>query len=81
MIPIKPRRFAVPTEDGSSLIVDLTPWPAAAFTTEIAPGVRARLLRIGPSLIRRSVQRRLLGLRRFWIFLTDCATSQNGCLG
>lgn len=72
-ILIEPRRFAVPTEDGNPFVVDLTAWPAAAFTAEIAPLVRARLLRMGPSLIRRSVQRQLLGLRRFWIFLTEQA--------
>jgi hypothetical protein len=70
-ILIEPRRFAVPIEDGSSFIVDLTTWPAAAFTAEMAPLVRARLLRMGPSLIRRSVKRQLLALRRFWIFLTE----------
>jgi hypothetical protein len=70
-IPIEPRRFAVLIEDGSSFVVDLTAWPAAAFTAEIAPLVRARLLRMGPSLIRRSVQRLLLGLRRFWSFLSE----------
>lgn len=68
---IEPRRFAVPIEDGTSFVVDLTAWPAAAFTTEIAPLVRARLLKIGPSLIRRSVQRQLLALQRFWVFLTE----------
>jgi hypothetical protein len=72
-IPIEPRRFAVPTEDGNPFVVDMTAWPAAAFTAEIAPLVRARLLRMGPSLIQRSVQRQLLGLRRFWIFLTEQA--------
>jgi hypothetical protein len=70
-ILIEPRRFAVPTEDGNPFVVDMTAWPAAAFTAEMAPLVRARLLRMGPSLIRRSVQRQLLGLRRFWIFLTE----------
>ena len=72
-ILIEPRRFAVPTEDGNPFVVDMTAWPAAAFTAEIAPLVRARLLRMGPSLIRRSVQRLLLGLRRFWVFLTEQA--------
>ena len=70
-IQIEPRRFAVPTEDGRSFVVDLTGWPAAAFTAEMAPLVRARLLRMGPNLIRRSVQRLLLGLRRFWTFLSE----------
>jgi hypothetical protein len=70
-IPIEPRRFAVLIEDGNPFVVDLTAWPAAAFTAEIAPLVRARLLRMGPSLIRRSVQRLLLGLRRFWSFLSE----------
>ena len=70
-ILIEPRRFAVPPEDGNPFVVDLTAWPAAAFTAKIAPLVRARLLRMGPSLIRRSVQRLLLGLRRFWTFLTE----------
>jgi hypothetical protein len=72
-ILIDSRRFAVPTEDGNPFVVDMTAWSAAAFTAEIAPLVRARLLRMGPSLIRRSVQRQLLGLRRFWIFLTEQA--------
>lgn len=72
-ILIDSRRFAVPTEDGNPFVVDMTAWPAAAFTAEIAPLVRARLLRMGPSLIRRSVQRQLLGLRRFWIFLIEQA--------
>lgn len=71
MILIEPRRFAVPTEDGIPFVVDMTAWPAAAFTAEIAPLVRARLLRMGPSLIRRSVQRLILNLRRFWTFLTE----------
>jgi hypothetical protein len=70
-IPIEPRRFAVLIEDGSSFVVDLTAWPAAALTAEMAPLMRARLLRMGPSLIRRSVQRLLLGLRRFWSFLSE----------
>jgi hypothetical protein len=70
-ILIEPRRFAVPTEDGNPFVVDMTAWPAAAFTAEIAPLVRARLLRMGPSLIRRSVQRLILNLRRFWTFLTE----------
>jgi hypothetical protein len=69
VLPIEPRRFALVIEDGSSLVVDLTEWPGAAFTTEIAPLVRARILRMGPGLIRRSVQRLLLNLRRFWGFL------------
>jgi hypothetical protein len=71
VLPIEPRRFALVIEDGSSLVVDLTEWPGAAFTTEIAPLVRARILRMGPGLIRRSVQRLLLNLRRFWGFLSE----------
>jgi hypothetical protein len=71
VLPIEPRRFALVIEDGSSLVVDLTAWPGTAFTTEIAPLVRARILRMGPGLIRRSVQRLLLNLRRFWGFLSE----------
>lgn len=71
VLPIEPRRFALVVEDGSSLVVDLTEWPGAAFTTEIAPLVRMRILRLGPGLIRRSVQRLLLNLRRFWGFLSE----------
>ena len=71
VVSIEPRRFALPIDDGSSFVVDLTAWPGAAFTTEIAPLVRARIVRMGPSLIRRSVHRLLLDLRRFWTFLTE----------
>ena len=71
VLPLEPRRFALVVEDGSSLVVDLTEWPGAAFTTEIAPLVRMRILRMGPGLIRRSVQRLLLNLRRFWGFLSE----------
>jgi hypothetical protein len=71
VLPIEPRRFALVIEDGGSLVIDLTKWPGAAFTTEIAPLVRMRILRMGPGLIRRSVRRLLVNLRRFWGFLSE----------
>ena len=72
--PIEPRRFALRLEDGSSFVVDLTGWPGVAFTTEIAPLVRGRILRMGSSLIRISVRQMLGKLHRFWVFLSERST-------
>lgn len=69
--PIEPRRFALTMEDGSAFVVDLTGWPGAAFTTEIAPVVRGRIQRMGPSLVRNSVRQMLRNLQRFWVFLSE----------
>ena len=69
--PIEPRRFALTMEDGSAFVVDLTGWPDAAFTTEIAPLVRGRIQRMGPSLVRNSVRQKLRNLHRFWVFLSE----------
>jgi len=69
--PIEPRRFALRLEDGSSFVVDLTGWPGAAFTTEIAPLVRGRIQRMGPSLVQNSVRQMLGNLQRFWVFLSE----------
>ena len=71
VLPIEPRRFALTLEDGCSYLVDLTGWPGVAFTTEIAPLVRERIQRMGPSLVRNSVRQLLQNLRRFWVFLSE----------
>lgn len=71
VLPIEPRRFALTLEDGCSYLVDLTGWPGVAFTTEIAPLVRGRIQRMGPSLVRNSVRQLLQNLRRFWVFLSE----------
>lgn len=69
IIVADPRRFAVRADTGSEFIVDLTSWPHTSFVAEIAPLLRERVRQMGPTPIGRSVQRKVLHLRRFWLFL------------
>ncbi|WP_027555247.1 hypothetical protein [Bradyrhizobium sp. Cp5.3] len=69
IIVADPRRFAVRIDTGSEFIVDLTAWSHTAFVAEIAPLLREYIRQMGPTPIGRSVQRKVLHLRRFWSFL------------
>lgn len=69
VIVADPRRFAVRIDTGSEFIVDLSSWPHPSFVTEIAPLLRECIRQMGPTPIGRSVQRKVLNLRRFWSFL------------
>ena len=64
-----PRRFAVRTDTGSEFIVDMTAWSHTSFVAEIAPLLQEYIRQMGPTPIERSVQRKVLHLRRFWSFL------------
>ncbi|OAI31621.1 hypothetical protein A1351_21110 [Methylosinus sp. R-45379] len=66
-----PRRFAVRVETGDEQIVDLSSWSNQLFVAEIAPLVRERIRQMGPTPIGRSMQRKVINLRRFWSFLDD----------
>jgi hypothetical protein len=66
---VDPRRFAVRIDTGSEFIVDLTAWSQTSFVAEIAPLLREHIRQMGPTPIGRSVQRKVLHLRRFWSFL------------
>lgn len=69
IIVADPRRFAVRVDAGSELIVDMTAWSHTSFVGEIAPLLQERIRQMGPTPIGRSVQRKVLLLRRFWSFL------------
>ncbi|HLP68645.1 MAG TPA: hypothetical protein VK181_14110 [Rhizobium sp.] len=69
IITADPRRFAVRVDTGSELLVDLSAWTHPSFVAEIAPLLRERIRQMGPTPIRRSLQRNILELRRFWSFL------------
>lgn len=69
VIVADPRRFAVRVDTGGEFIVDVSPWSHPSFVAEIAPLLRERIRQMGPTPIGRSVQRKVLLLRRFWSFL------------
>ncbi|MGY4302759.1 hypothetical protein ACVIJ6_002744 [Bradyrhizobium sp. USDA 4369] len=71
VIVADPRRFAVRIDTGDKQVVDLSSWSNPSFVAEIAPLVRERIRQMGPTPIGRSVQRKVLNLRRFWSFLDD----------
>ncbi|BCG83557.1 hypothetical protein [Mesorhizobium sp. 113-3-3] len=71
VIVADPRRFAVRVDTGGEIIVDLSSWSNPSFVAEIAPLMRERIRQMGPTPIGRSVQRKVLNLRRFWSFLDD----------
>lgn len=70
IIAADPRRFAVRVDTGGEFIVDLASWSHPAFVAEIAPLLQDRIGQMGPIPIKRSVQRQILNLRRFWAFLS-----------
>lgn len=69
VIVADPRRFAVRVDSGSEFVVDLCSWSHPSLVAEIAPLMRERIRQTGPTPIGRSVQRIVLYLRRFWLFL------------
>lgn len=71
VIIAEPRRFAVRIDAGDEQVVDLSSWSNPSFVAEIAPLMRERIRQMGPTPIGRSVQRKVLNLRRFWSFLDD----------
>jgi hypothetical protein len=71
VIPADPRRFAVRSDDGAEIVVDMTAWSHPALTAQIAPLLKEYIARMGPTPIARSVRRKVLLLQRFWAFLAD----------
>ncbi|KOX56244.1 hypothetical protein ADL19_11290 [Streptomyces purpurogeneiscleroticus] len=71
VIAADPRRFAVRIDTGDEQVVNLSSWSNSSFVAEIAPLLRERIRQMGPTPIGRSVQRKVLNLRRFWSFLDD----------
>lgn len=71
IIPADPRRFALQTDDGKEIAVDLSEWAHPALAREIAPLLKEYIARMGPTPVARSARRKVQTLRRFWTFLGE----------
>lgn len=61
--------FALRTEEAGTVEINLTSWPLAALTREIAPFLQEYLRRMGPAPLWLTAQGLIGRLRRFWRFL------------
>ncbi|AZO07744.1 hypothetical protein EJ074_00330 [Mesorhizobium sp. M3A.F.Ca.ET.080.04.2.1] len=76
--PLNPLRFDVRVQDGGTYHIDFASLSSPDFVSEVVPWLQELLRRMGPSPIWRTVQSKVLDLRRFWVFLDASGIQLSG---
>jgi len=67
--PQDPLVFVLRTEEAGTVEVNLSSWPFAALTRDVAPFLQEYLRRMGPAPLWKTAGTFVRRLRRFWLFL------------
>lgn len=73
--PHDPSVFVVRTEDAGTVEINLSSWPLATLTRDIAPFLQEYLRRMGPAPLWKTAGAFIRRLRRFWRFLQETPVS------
>lgn len=73
--PQDPLVFVLRTEDAGTVEINLSSWPLAILTRDIAPFLQEYLRRMGPAPLWKTAGTFVRRLRRFWRFLEEARTT------